>query len=83
MGRVVGDGGWYFVVADMVTDPGHQRRGVGRAVLDHLLADVRRRAPGEPYVTLAADDAGQRLYEQAGFRAFGVGQTGMQLVLTR
>ncbi|MBO9556278.1 GNAT family N-acetyltransferase [Cellulomonas sp.] len=83
MGRVVGDDGWYFVVADMVTAPDHQRRGVGRAVLDHLLADVRARAPEEPYVTLTADDAGRRLYAQAGFTAFGAGQTGMQLVLTR
>lgn len=81
MGRVVGDGGWYFVVADMATAPDHQRRGLGRAVLDHLLADIRARAPGDPYVTLTADAAGRRLYEQAGFTAFTADQTGMQLVL--
>lgn len=81
MGRVLGDGGWYFVVADMATDPDHQRRGLGRAILDHLLGDIRTRAPGDPYVTLTADAAGARLYEHAGFTAFTSDQTGMQLVL--
>ena len=81
MGRVVGDGAWYFVIADMATAPGHQRRGLGRAVLDHLLRDIRARAPGDPYVTLIADDAGLRLYEGAGFTRFTAGQTGLQLVL--
>ena len=81
MGRVIGDGGWYFVIADMATAPRHQRRGLGRAVLDHLLAEIEGRAPGEPYVTLTAAAAGRRLYEQAGFTAFTPDQTGMQLVL--
>lgn len=81
MGRVVGDGGWYFVVADMATLPEHQRRGIGRAVLEHLLTEIRTRAPGEAYVALTAGDAGRRLYEHAGFRALGGDQTGMQLVL--
>src|SRR6185437_3031948 len=26
MGRALGDGGWYFHIADMATDPEHQRR---------------------------------------------------------
>ncbi|MDM7830109.1 GNAT family N-acetyltransferase [Cellulomonas edaphi] len=83
MGRVIGDGGWYFLVADMATEPVHQRRGLGSVVLAHLLADIRQRAPGEPYVTLTADDAGRRLYAQAGFTPFTADQTGMQLVLRR
>jgi ribosomal protein S18 acetylase RimI-like enzyme len=81
MGRVLGDGGWYFVVADMATLPSHQRRGLGRAVLGQLLGDIRARAPGDPYVTLTADPAGRRLYERAGFTVFTSDQTGMQLVL--
>lgn len=45
MGRVIGDGGWYFHIADMATDPDHQRRGLGRQVLDRLLQEIRRAAP--------------------------------------
>ena len=81
MGRVVGDGGWYFVVADMATSPAHQRRGLGLAVLDHLLADVARRAPDDAYVSLTTEAAGRALYERAGFIPLTPDQTAMQLVL--
>lgn len=81
MGRVVGDGGWYFVVADMATSPAHQRRGLGRAVLDHLLADVAERAPDDAYVCLTTEAAGRALYEAAGFTPLTADQTGLQLVL--
>jgi ribosomal protein S18 acetylase RimI-like enzyme len=33
MGRTIGDGGWYLHIADIATDPAHQRRGIGRAVV--------------------------------------------------
>ncbi len=64
MGRIVGDGGWYFVVADMATLPDHQRRGIGGAILGSLLEEIRTRAPGGgAYVSLTADQPGRRLYE--------------------
>ena len=79
MGRVIGDGGWYFVVADMAVLPTHQRRGLGARVLEWLLADIDERAPGTPYVTLTADPPGRRLYESFGFRDVAPDQTGMVL----
>jgi len=67
MGRIIGDGGWYFHIADMATLPAHQRQGLGRAVLDALLAEIDEHAPPAPYVTLLADAPGRPLYAQAGF----------------
>jgi GNAT superfamily N-acetyltransferase len=67
MGRLLGDGGWYFHVADMATLPGHQRRGLGRRVLEWLLDQVDSRAPAGPYVTLMADEPGRPLYRSLGF----------------
>ncbi|PZE88487.1 GNAT family N-acetyltransferase [Curtobacterium sp. MCBD17_008] len=67
MGRVIGDGGWYFHVVDIATDPGHQRRGLGRTVVEWLVADVRERAPEGAYVSLIGDPPGQRLYRSLGF----------------
>ena len=81
MGRIIGDGGWYFVVADMATLPAHQHRGIGAAVLDALLADVRERAPVGAYVTLTADPPGRALYESRGFRDVAPDRTGMHLLL--
>ena len=67
MGRVIGDGGWYFHIADMATQPAHQRRGLGRCVLEDLLGRIRAAAPPDPYITLMADPPGRRLYDAVGF----------------
>ena len=67
MGRTLGDGTWYFHLADIATDPEHQRRGLGRAVMEDLLARIERAAPTNPYITLLADPPGQRLYRSLGF----------------
>jgi ribosomal protein S18 acetylase RimI-like enzyme len=68
MGRVIGDGGWYFHLADIATDPDHQGLGLGSCVMRHLLGVIDERSPAHPYVTLLADPPGRRLYERFGFR---------------
>ena len=67
MGRTLGDGTWYFHLADIATDPDHQRRGLGRAVMEDLIDRIERAAPPHPYITLLADPPGQRLYRSLGF----------------
>lgn len=67
MGRLLGDGGWYFHVVDMAVLPAHQRRGIGTAVLIWLLNEVRERAPKDAFVSLMADPPGRRLYAKHGF----------------
>jgi len=82
MGRVLGDGGWYFHVVDMAVLPEHQRRGLGDAILKALLDTIRRRAPHGAYVNLLADPPGQRLYERHGFRDTAPGSIGMAQTLS-
>lgn len=79
MGRVIGDGGWYFHIADMATLPEHQGRGLGRRVLADLLAQIDEAAPAESYVTLMADAPGRRLYESMGFVETAPKSLGMRL----
>ena len=57
------------VLHDIVVDPAHRGRGVGRALLDATLAELQRR--GAPRVVLSTaerNEAAQRLFERAGFR---------------
>ena len=61
--RVIGDSGSCYLIADMATDPVHQRRGIGRAVLEELLSAILTRAPENPYIVLLADGPGQPLYQ--------------------
>ncbi|MBS2937243.1 GNAT family N-acetyltransferase [Nocardioides sp. J2M5] len=79
MGRVIGDGAWYFHIADMATLPEHQGRGLGRRVLADLLAQIDDAAPPDPYVTLMADAPGRRLYESMGFVETAPRSLGMRL----
>ena len=79
MGRVIGDGGWYFHIADMATLPGHQKKGLGQAVLEALLEKIREEAPPRPYVTLMADEPGRPLYTKLGFVETAPHSLGMML----
>ncbi|RYO86434.1 hypothetical protein DL764_009009 [Monosporascus ibericus] len=82
MGRIIGDGGWYFHITDMAVLPSHQRRGLGDAVLKRLLAKIKTdAAPGEAYVTLMADPPGRRLYEKNGFADAMPQEMGMSLIM--
>lgn len=83
MGRVIGDGGWYFQIADMATHPDHQRRGLGAAVMEWLLESIRDTVDDEPYVTLMADLPGRALYERFGFQETAPDSVGMKLMVDR
>jgi GNAT superfamily N-acetyltransferase len=67
MGRVVGDGGWYFLIADMATLPHHQRRGLGSVVMSALLSRIEEQTPERAFVSLLADPPGRALYAKHGF----------------
>ena len=82
MGRVLGDGGWYFHVVDLAVLPEHQRRGLGDAVLTALLHHVQTHAPAGAYVSLLADPPGRRLYARHGFTDTAPHSIGMALRMT-
>ncbi|KAI1121526.1 hypothetical protein F5Y10DRAFT_256165 [Nemania abortiva] len=80
MGRIIGDGGWYFLIADMATLPEHQRKGIADVVLKSLLARIKSHAAkGKAYITLGADPPGRKLYEKNGFKDTMPNQMGMSL----
>jgi ribosomal protein S18 acetylase RimI-like enzyme len=51
------------------TSPAWQRRGLGRTLVEHVLADARSR--GARTATLQSTRVGQRLYESVGFAPVG------------
>ena len=88
MGRIIGDGGWYFVIADMAVLPSHQRKGLGDYVLKALIekikstpvvAHVLKSGGPKPYVNLLADKPGRKLYERNGFVYTAPHSLGMML----
>jgi ribosomal protein S18 acetylase RimI-like enzyme len=81
MGRVLGDGGWYFHIVDMAVLPEHQRRGIGDEVMRKLLERIRQEAPPGALVNLFADPPGRRLYARHGFSSTAPNSIGMALHL--
>ena len=54
---------------DIIVDPAFRGRGIGRALLDAALAELKRRgAPRAVLSTAQGNDTAQRLFERAGFR---------------
>ncbi|MGD0716226.1 MAG: GNAT family N-acetyltransferase [Gaiellaceae bacterium] len=75
IGRLLDDGALYATIWDMIVLPGQQRHGVGRAILERLLA----RASARTIVALVATPSGRPLYEEYGFRTEDSGSVGMLL----
>src|SRR5688572_23575545 len=67
MGRVIGDGGWYFHIIDMAVLSTHQNHGLGRVIIETILEKIRSSAPPGAYVNLIASHLGRKLYGKYGF----------------
>lgn len=76
MGRIIGDGLFYQVV-DIAIEPAHHGQGLGKAVVEKLMRELRQRAPAEAYVSLIADGEAKQLYAQYGFRPTAPASIGM------
>ena len=45
MGRLIGDGGMYYSIVDVVVRPEYQGKGIGSRILDLILEHVSRQTP--------------------------------------
>lgn len=76
MGRIVGDGAMYFYLQDIAVHPDHQHQGIGRRMVEHLVAYLSAHAPAQAFVGLFAAQGTERWYTQFGFQVYPV-LTGM------
>jgi len=67
MGRIIGDGGTAFQIVDIVVEPAHQKRGLGKRIMTALMDRLHAKAPANAYVSLIADGDAQHLYAKYGF----------------
>lgn len=81
MGRIVGDGGCFFLVVDIAVDPGYQRRGLGKRIMAALDAWLRANAPASAHVALFADGDAKHLYAKYGFVETAPASVGMCYVV--
>lgn len=67
MGRLLGDKSLFLLLCDVAVHPDHQRRGLGKRIMQALVDYVDANAP-QAYVSLVAEPAAQSLYPQYGFK---------------
>lgn len=79
-GRVVGDGGMYFYLQDVIVLPAWQGRGVGTAITRALLEQVVELGGNGSFAGLMAAEGKAGFYERFGFKPRPPGKPGMDKV---
>ncbi|WP_300804153.1 GNAT family N-acetyltransferase [uncultured Acetatifactor sp.] len=69
MGRLIGDG-VYYMIADIVVHPNHQRQGVGNKIVNMIIEYVEKATPigGRSSIQLIAVKGKEAFYEKMGFK---------------
>jgi len=68
MGRVVGDGAFYFQLVDIMVAVPYRDHGLKEMLLSELLERLQKIAPSGAEITIITDVAGIKLYQNAGFK---------------
>jgi len=77
IGRVIGDGGLFFDIVDVAVVAEHQRRGVGKMIMDGLMGYVELNARPSSLICLMANKDIAPFYEKYGFKARDPDMPGM------
>lgn len=69
MGRLIGDG-MYYMMVDIVVEPGYQGKGIGSNIVNKLIEYVYRETPagGRSSIQLIAEKGKEGFYEKLGFK---------------
>ena len=66
-GRVVGDGGIYFYIQDMIVLPEFQGKGIGKRIMGAIMDYLKAHAHPNAFVGLMAAKGVSKFYERYGF----------------
>lgn len=67
LGRVVGDGGLYFYVQDVIVIPRYQRQGIGTRIMQEITAYLDNNLVDEAFIGLKSAKGLVSFYERFGF----------------
>ena len=67
MGRIVGDKGFIYFIADIIVKPEYQGKGIGAKIMNSIMLYLEENAPENSYITLMAAKGKEDFYEKFGF----------------
>jgi ribosomal protein S18 acetylase RimI-like enzyme len=82
-GRVIGDGGIYFYVQDIIVLPEFQRKGIGRRIMDAIVEYLKTHARDGAFIGLMAAKGVSKFYGRYGFKKRPSDAPGMFQVLRK
>ena len=80
-GRVIGDGGLYFYIQDLIVHPEFQKKGFGKSLMKELMGYITANAKPGAFVGLMAAKGLERYYEPFGFKARDKDAPGMYQII--
>lgn len=81
LGRIVGDGGLYFYIQDLIVHPEFQKSALGKRLMAELMSYVSANAKSGAFVGLMAAKGLKQYYESFGFKARNEDAPGMYQVI--
>ena len=79
--RIIGDGGLYFYIQDLIVHPDFQSQKIGRALMKELMAFIKENAKPGAFIGLMAAKGLEKYYSQFGFETRDQNAPGMYQVL--
>ena len=80
-GRIIGDGGLYFYIQDLIVHPEFQAKGLGKILMKELMSYITAKTKSGAFVGLMAAKGLEKYYEQFGFKARDKDAPGMCLII--
>jgi len=80
-GRIIGDGGLYFYIQDLIVHPEFQNKGLGKSLMKELMDYIKANAKSGAFVGLMAAKGLEKYYEPFGFKARDEDAPGMYQVI--
>ena len=83
VGRIIGDGGLYFYIQDLIVHPDYQNKGIGKRLMKELMDYIDEQAADGAFIGLMSAKGYDKFYESFGFKARDVNAPGMFTVIKK
>ena len=80
-GRIVGDGGLYFYIQDLIVRPEFQNKGIGKSLMSEIMDFIKTNAKTGAFVGLMAAKGIAEYYKTFGFQTRDSDAPGMYKVI--
>ena len=80
-GRIIGDGGLYFYIQDLIVHPEFQNKGFGKSLMKELMGYITANAKSGAFVGLMAAKGLEKYYKSFGFKTRDDDAPGMYQII--